>query len=162
MKKMNLQNLAHIAEIIGGVAVLVSLIYLAVQLSDNNKLLRSQAHFNALELTQEPLMLTVENADLAEIIVKCDSAEGGLPQSMLNRCHNFYFIQYNGWEYLYYQNIDESIPPEIWMGADSYYREEISQKEGYVEFWRKYKVAFADPFRSYVDELFGINSRGGT
>lgn len=155
MKKLGLQNLAHIAEIIGGFAVLVSLIYLAVQLSDNNKLLRSQAHFNALELAQEPLMLMVANADLAEIIVKCDSAEQDLPQAMLNRCHNFYFIQYNGWEYLYYQNIDQSIPPEIWIGSDSYYREEIVRKEGYVEFWQNYKVAFAEPFRSYVDGIFG-------
>ena len=54
MQKLGLSEGAKIAEILGGVAVVMSVIYLAVQISDNNRLLRSQAHFNALELTQAP------------------------------------------------------------------------------------------------------------
>ena len=47
---MNLERTALIAEIFGGCAVVVSVIYLALQISDNNRLLRSQSHYNALEV----------------------------------------------------------------------------------------------------------------
>ena len=51
---MTLQGLAHIGEFIGGIAIIISLAYLAIQVSDSNRLLRSQAHYNALVLAQAP------------------------------------------------------------------------------------------------------------
>jgi len=39
---MNLQDLASIAEIIGGIAVLVTLIYLAIELRDNTRTLKAK------------------------------------------------------------------------------------------------------------------------
>ena len=43
----------------------VSVIYLGRQINDNTKLLRSQAHYNALSLAQKPLEMMVENESLA-------------------------------------------------------------------------------------------------
>ncbi|MCZ6759873.1 MAG: hypothetical protein O7D29_05785 [Gemmatimonadetes bacterium] len=74
MQKLGLSEYAKIAEILGGVVVVMSVIYLAVQISDNNRLLRSQAHFNALELTQDPLKMMVENDGLASMIYQCNQA----------------------------------------------------------------------------------------
>ncbi|MBT3513562.1 MAG: hypothetical protein HN470_06140 [Nitrosomonadales bacterium] len=45
--KISLQGLAHIGEFIGGIAIIISLVYFAMQVSDSNRLLRSQAHYNA-------------------------------------------------------------------------------------------------------------------
>ena len=47
-----LERWALFAEIAGAIAVVLSVVYLALQVSDNNRLLRSQAHYNALELAQ--------------------------------------------------------------------------------------------------------------
>ena len=81
---------ARIAEIAGAVAVVVSVIYLALQVSANNKLLRSHAHCNALSLAQRPLEMTVENKNLAEIVTHCDAdpdsvATAGIYLSYVNR-----------------------------------------------------------------------------
>jgi hypothetical protein len=35
------------------------------------------------------------------------------------------FMQFNAWEYLYYQNRDESIPKELWVGADESFKQFI-------------------------------------
>jgi hypothetical protein len=148
-----LQKLALIAEIVGGLAVFVSVIYLAMQISDNSRLLRSQSHYNALELAQEPLRMMVEDGDLAELILECDESLDQVSPGQRSRCENYYFIQYNSWEYLYYQNGDESIPSHIWVGADAYYRDELKTKDAYGKFWSSYKIAFDDPFKSYVNDL---------
>ena len=52
--KPRLETWALVAEIAGAVAVVISVMYLGKQINDNTKLLRSQAHFNALSLALRP------------------------------------------------------------------------------------------------------------
>jgi hypothetical protein len=151
---MGLEKWALIAEIGGAAAVVLSVIYLAVQVSDNNRLLRSQAHYNALELAQGPIEMLVNNERLAEIIVECDMDPGAVSPVDWERCANYYFILFNGWEYLYYQNRDGSIPPQLFRGADALFKEYARTKPGYRRFWSDFEVAFDEPFRSYAGAAF--------
>jgi len=75
--------------------------------------LRSQAHFNAINLGQRPLELMVQNQDLADVVVQCDSDPAAVSAANWLRCGNYYFMQFNAWEYFYYQRGDEAIPIEI-------------------------------------------------
>ncbi len=151
---MKLERWALIAEIGGAVAVVLSVIYLAVQVSDNNRLLRSQAHYNGLELSQRPIEMLVDNERLAEIIVECDVDPSTVNSVDWERCAYYYLILFNGWEYLYYQNIDGSIPPQLFRGADAIFKEFVRTKPGYERFWSEFEVAFDEPFRSYIDAAF--------
>jgi hypothetical protein len=63
-------------------------------------------------------------------------------------------MQFNSWEYLYYQHDDESIPPELWGGADAYFKQQVSTNPGYARFWSQWQIAFDEPFRSYVATEF--------
>jgi hypothetical protein len=132
------------------VAVVVSVIYLGKQIGDNTKLLRSQSHYNAMSLGQRPLEILVENESLAEAVIQCNASPHSVPVVTWERCSNFYFMQYNAWEYMYYQNIDGSIPPELWVGADDYFKSLAKTEPGYVRFWSDMQVAFGEPFKSYV------------
>jgi hypothetical protein len=59
-------------------------------------------------------------------------------------------MQANGWEYLYYQNRDGSIPPEFWVGGDGYYSNEARTNPAWVRFWEETALGFAEPFGSYI------------
>ena len=158
LNKMTLQGLAHIGEFIGGIAIIVSLGYLAVQVSDSNRLLRSQAHYNALMLAQSPGTMVVQNSELSNLIEQCQTGMKQLPTAVLARCNHYTLMEINGWEYLYYQHLDKSIPPQLWLGADAYYRNEIQNKVGYAKFWKDYHIAYAEPFHSYADAFFTAQS----
>jgi hypothetical protein len=54
-----LEYWALIAEIAGAIAIVVSVIYLGVQIRANTKVLRSQAHYNALSLAQRPFEMAI-------------------------------------------------------------------------------------------------------
>jgi hypothetical protein len=153
--KSKLETWARIAEIAGAIAVIVSVIYLGLQISANTKLLRSQAHFNALSLGQRPLELMVENESLAGVVTECDSKPDDVPAAAWMRCLNYYLMQFNAWEYFYYQNLDDSIPKELWVGADSYFKSLVKTKPGYQRSWRELQTTFDEPFRSYVTDEFG-------
>jgi hypothetical protein len=152
--RIHLETCARIAEIAGAIAVVVSVIYLAVQINDNTKLLRSQAHYNAINLGQRPLELMVENQDLADVVINCDSDPTGVSPANWLRCGNYYFMQFNAWEYFFYQHGDEAIPKELWNGADAYYRSMVASNAGFGRSWKEIEGTFDEPFRSYVTEEF--------
>jgi hypothetical protein len=149
-----LETWGMIAQIAAAVAVVVSVIYLGRQIHDNTKLLRTEAHFNALALAQRPLEMMVENESLAGIVAACDVAPREVEATAWGRCSNYYFMQFNAWEYMYYQNRDKSIPVQLWNGADAYFKAVIGTRPGYTRFWSETATAFDEPFRSYADQHF--------
>src|SRR4029077_12734749 len=82
----NLEGWALVAEIGGAIAVIMSVIYLGRQINDNTKLLRSQAHYNALSLAQRPLEMMVENERLAGAVIPCDANPNGVAAATWERC----------------------------------------------------------------------------
>jgi hypothetical protein len=104
--KTTLEYWALIAEIAGAIAVVMSVIYLGVQVRANTKVLRSQAHFNLLSLAQRPFEMVIDNEGVSKILnVGFATPEKLSPEEWI-RCSYYMFMQFNAWEYLYYQNRD--------------------------------------------------------
>ena len=95
--KAKLEGWALVAEIGCALAVIVSVIYLGRQIHDNTKLLRSQAHYNALSLARKPLEMMVENESLAGAVTECDANPNGVAATTWARCANYYFMRFNSW-----------------------------------------------------------------
>ena len=153
-----LKRAAMIAEVIGGTAVLISVIYLALQISDNNRLLHSQSHYNALEVLQRPFEIMLQSDSLANTLYQCDINPYEISDSLWSQCVNYYFMQVNGWEYTYYQHLDKSVPSSLWAGVEGYFENEVRTKAGYVRFWEETALGFGEPFRSYIDERIRRNA----
>jgi hypothetical protein len=149
-RKPQFEIIARVAETAAAIAVVLSVIYLARQISDNTKLLRSQAHFNALVLGQRPLELMIANDSLAGTVLQCGASPEHVDAAAWERCVNYFFMQFNAWEYFYYENKDDSIPRELWIGADESFKALVKAKPGYARFWSEMQGAFAEPFKSYA------------
>jgi hypothetical protein len=67
-------------------------------------------------------------------------------------------MEFNAWEYFYYESRDESIPLHVWNGADSYYKALTRAKPGYVRFWSEMQGGFDEPFRSYAAQAIPRSS----
>jgi len=98
--------------------------------------------------------MMVENESLAGAVTECDANPDGVAATTWQRCANYYFMQFNFWEYVYYQNRDSSIPQQLWVGADAYFKTLVQTKPGYVRFWNEMETAFDEPFRSYAAQQF--------
>jgi hypothetical protein len=120
------------------------------QVRDNAKLLRSQAHYNALVLDQRPWELMIANEGLAGIMIVGMATPEALNEADWLRCSAHMFLQFNAWEYLYYQHRDGSIPKEMWVGTDAFFRKEVATQPGLARFWSENQTAFDEPFHSYV------------
>lgn len=154
IQRTTLEYWALIAEIAGAIAIVVSVIYLGVQIRANTKVLRSQAHYNALSLAQRPFELVIENEGLSKVLNTGFVTPEKLSPEEWARCSDYMFMQFNSWEYLYYQHQDDSIPKELWVGGDAYFKQLVAMQPGYGRFWSEFETAFDEPFHSYVAKEF--------
>jgi hypothetical protein len=154
IKKRNQKTAALLSQVISALAVVITVIYLTIQIRDNTKALENQSHYNALSIGQAPIVMTVDNADLARIVEQGYMNPDSLNSVEQLRFYDHQFLSFNGWEYLYYANLSESIPKSLWIGADGYFSELVHTKPGLTKFWTEYKHAFAEPFKSYVEKYY--------
>lgn len=155
MERERIELLALLAEIVGAVAVVISVIYLAMQISDNTSELQSQGHFHALSLAQRPLELLIADRELARIIEGGYSDPDQLSATDWHRFSMYQVMAFNAWEYLYYAHESGSIPENLWAGADAYYRGLVQGQPALRRFWSEYQHAFDGPFHGYVEGAFG-------
>ena len=148
-----LELAALCAEVIGASAVVLTLGILAIQISANNKLLESQAYFNFLEVAHHPIAMPIEDPEFNALLQKCSQTPYETTPDEWKRCSSFYFIMYNSWEYTYYQDGNDALPQGLHDGADAYFRGFLHEP-GYRRFWPEYRVAYGEPFRSYVEDAF--------
>jgi hypothetical protein len=157
-KKERIEIAALVAEIVGAIAVVISVVYLAFQIADSNKELKSQTHFNALTLGQRPIEIELENADLASIVRRGYDAPDELTTDEWYRFSQYQLVALNAWEYYYYENAKKTLPVELWTGANAYYEMLIKTKPGLQRFWSENEHIYAEPFRSYVEDIIAARS----
>ena len=154
-RKEGIEVAALVAEIVGAVAVVISVAYLAAQVSEGNKELRSQSHYNALSLGQRPFEIELENAELAAIISVGYENPEELTSEQWYRFSQYQIMAFNAWEYYYYEHKKDAIPEQLWVGANAYYVQNVSTKPGLWKYWSEYEHIYAEPFHSYVEEFIG-------
>jgi len=125
-----------------------------LEIREHTKLLRSQAHYNALSLSQRAREVLIQNEDFASVMNVGWATPEALSPGDWTRCSAYMFMQFNAWEYLYYQHRDDSIPTEYWAGAEDYYGNLVATKPGYARFWSDNETSFDEPFRSYAAAEF--------
>ena len=124
------------------------------QMRESTKLLRSQAHYNALMLHERPEEMVIGIDGLARIVLDGLATPEALSDVAWFRFSNHMFLGFNAWEYTYYQHLDDSIPKELWGGIDVFYRDLVQTKPGCARFWSENQTSFDEPFRSYVTAEF--------
>ena len=151
---MALESIYYIRQIGSVTLLLASISFLIFQVRDGNKQLRSQGYYNMVDMSHRPMEMLANNSELADVVARAHEDPFKLSDDEWLRLQRLFFMEFNAWEYCYYQHADKALHKELWVGADAYYREILVPLAGYHRFWSEYAEAFDDPFRSYVQEQF--------
>jgi hypothetical protein len=116
-------------------------------------MLQNEGHFNALSLAQGPLQLLIADRELSLVIETGYTAPEQLPDADWQRFALYQVMAFNAWEYLYYAHQSNSIPENLWTGADAYYRQLSNTKPGIRRFWGEYDHIFDEPFHDYAENI---------
>jgi hypothetical protein len=149
---MDITILAAWGEFIGGIAVVVSLIYLASQIRQNSRLM--QVSTTVAIATSQGLSTSalLDKPSLARIWTMETAEFESLPEIEQARLGSFVGMQLSTYQQNYYFQKDGVVRDEVWKAqrrtAASLFRQAWTQK-----IWSDSRLAFSDEFGDFVDGL---------
>ena len=114
---MTIQDLGAIGALVGGVAVLVTLIYLAIQIKQNTKVSASLIRQNFYDATQQQILHAVESPEFNELIFRGWSSNetlSGPEQTQIWRHMQGVLMGYQG---AFEQYKSGALPEKDWLLA---------------------------------------------
>ncbi|MEJ2256877.1 MAG: hypothetical protein P8X98_07680 [Woeseiaceae bacterium] len=151
---MNWDAIGAIAEAIGALAVVVSIVYLAVQIQSGARALRTTLRDSAFHDMQEWNYVLSSDEELPWIFKRGLSNPKDLNDKELARFHHMLYSFYKVFENIYLHFLDGSIAKEAWENNNEilflYYAE-----KGAHEYWRNRREIFDPRFRALVESSQG-------
>jgi len=162
---MNLEDLGNLGEFIGAVGVIVTLIYLALQVRQNTKQIEQNtlasraAAVNASAVALwENRKSVYENSEITKIYLKGQKNPEILSEEELYR---FRLVLTNAvdtmWN-MYIQTIQTGFSPETWKANGVSLVHRVIGTEGGKWYWKQYSKDYPEDFAKEVDKILGALS----
>ena len=149
---LDITTLAAWGEFIGGIAVVVSLIYLAGQIRQNSKLLRASTASATTATTSDFSSLIVQDSDVARIVREGMADRSSLSEDDLQRFNMLLGMAFTGWNQEYQFAADGVIGRSVWENRMGIMRR-VLPLPGYRQWWSEWEDTYDDGFRGLVDGL---------
>lgn len=155
---MDLTQLANVGEFVGGIAVLVTLIYLAIQVKQGTTALSSTRHHEMLDCAFKNTLTPIcQDRDYAEFILRAQQAPDELDETDWYRFVNHAYMAYAMWEDAFVSHRRGLIDDQFWSGWDQGMRSLLTAP-GFRKFWEQERKGHAPLFQTYIDsEIFTVD-----
>ena len=148
---MNWQAIVAISEIIGTVAVVISLIYVGLQIKQSTIVARSTARQAVTELMLQSSTNLVDDATLAAAFIKDLKGEQLDPVDRLRLFGRAYAAMRN-WENMHYQYRTGMLTEDEWRGFRKNL-EAVFEWPSIRTYWENEKQFYSPAFRAEVESI---------
>ena len=150
---MKLSEWANVAEIVGAVAIIGSLAYVAVQINQNTIAIEASTQQGRLDFGRDQSELLFTAPGLAKLVMKAEKGSENLTEEELYLFNEYTSWRMSTWELVYQSNLDGIVPEESWIAWDAYFRLLIAGKPGYIKFFEDTRPQWDVRFMKHVDEI---------
>jgi len=150
--RMTLSDLANIAEIVGSIAVVISLVYLAMQIRQNTKTVRN-ATLQSNTALWSSLLTAVAEPGLVEAYA---AGLSGTPNIQSVHYTQFFLLCrgiFVAFENQYYQFREGALDQETYEGYERAISQQLLAFPGFRLWWRQSSSVFSPTFVAHVDEM---------
>lgn len=148
---MNWEAIGAIGEIIGAIAVVASLVYLATQIRQSTKVARSATRQAIAESAQRLGQDLMDDTGMAEILVRHINGEeiSAVEKIRLQaRCYR----DMRHWENIHYQMSEGLISEDQWKGFRKNLRI-LFGIQAYCDYWEHESELYSESFRKEVEAV---------
>lgn len=150
MPNLKLSDWANVAEIIASFAIIASLVYVGMEVSQNTRALQNDTYQNMMAMVNEGQYILATNEEFHHLYVTGENSPAELSEEEWSRFTHFNFNRMDNWEYLYLGKQDNAITPAVWSAYDTYFREIVCMP-GHRRFFQENRTAYAPPFIAYLE-----------
>jgi hypothetical protein len=150
---MILEQIASIASIIASAAVVISLIFIGLQLRQNAHLTRMAAAQTSAMLLSENYGRVVEDPSLAELLTRSEiKSIDDFSRADRLRLSNFLSISFRHYEVLHIHRRYGIFEEELWLGSKTRLQATL-QSPTIRQWWDSTRHVYSKSFVGFVDEL---------
>ncbi len=146
---MNWDAIAAASELVAAMAVIISLLYLALQIKNNTDSARTSTYQSVVSEFGALNRAMAETPDLSILFVQAMEDFESLSAADKARCSQLFFACFHNFENMYYQYRKGYLEPDVWLGWQrlilTYYA-----RPGFQVWWSMRRDVFS---RSFVDFL---------
>lgn len=146
-----LDTIATIANILASAAVVLTLVFIGIQLKQNSELTRMAAAQTSAQMMSTNLGRIIESPDLAELITREGAPESWSRPERL-RATNFLSASFRHYEVLHTHRRFGVFEEELWGGTEARLRDNLDSA-AIRDWWKESKPFYAKSFVAYVDEI---------
>jgi hypothetical protein len=149
---MNWQAVGAIGEMIGGTGVIVTLLYLAVQVRHNTAEMRAAASESVAENLREWLLPMIRDPEISRIFRTGVEGWEHFGPDQKARFFHIAFVWLKTIEAAHYQFIRGRLDPEVWKGWEAVVISYLLGP-GIQAYWCRRREGFSLTFQAYVEAL---------
>ena len=150
---MTLNELGSLGEFISGLAVVVTLIYLAVQIRHNTRAVRSSMHHAMIESTLRIAESVSDSADVGRIVLKADEGFDNLTKEERIRFEAYAERVFNNFESVFYSYRNSMIEEDLWESWESSYLADVS-RSAMRSYWQEERPQHLRDFMDFIDQFY--------
>jgi hypothetical protein len=141
-----------IAEAIGAIAVVASLVYLAIQVRQNTRAMRAATYDAMVRSSSDFLAPIIQDGDLAKVFESVTEAWPHPELDAKDRARGNYLLTqlFRTWENVFYQARQGTLETWLWVAWRtvilSYYHQ-----PGIQAWWQTRHMAYSEPFREFLE-----------
>jgi hypothetical protein len=163
--KLTLERWALIGEIIGGFAVIISVIYLAFEVSQNTQATKSLTHQQMFDTTTTINQSISNDAQLAELLARANKNYEELSSGEKNQLIFLWVNWFNMWHSGFSDYKAGFLDPTAWVLWDKGMTIMLSSYEASRRVWDAFDTAYNLDFQMHVNErieqLGPVNNEAG-
>ena len=142
---MNLDSLNKWLTLTANLGVIAGIIFLAIELRQNNDLMAGQDRFNRLSAAQSNAVAVATTPELNSALSKPVSDLTNEDMNMLAYYYNSVFLD---WDWSFKEVPRDDLPNCLW--------ERTFNNESLQRFWPGLRVAYSSEFVSYLENELGV------
>jgi len=155
---MNWDAIGAVSELVGAVAVVITLIYLAVQIRQNTRAIRLDTGHAITEEFRGMFALMAEHADLAELVHRAATDPSSITGAEKVRYYGLNGNFVRALENAYIQWCEGALDHRHWAGMRRMLSD-YAQLPGFAGFWSDRKHWFSEDFQSFMDsEILDVDA----
>jgi hypothetical protein len=149
---MDLDSLAKLSEFVGGFFVVVSLVYLAHQVRQNTRSLRTENYARVLERMSTLQSRLSADADLNRVVIIGAEDPARLTRSERVRFSWALYELFGAAEFMYHQAEDHALPPAVWRRWNATIEWWLSHP-GMRAWWAAKPTPLSEDFEAFGDDI---------
>lgn len=148
---MTLNEIALFAEIVGSIAVVASLAYLAVQVRQNTRATQSATYQSVVSNSLEILASMYSENGNVELWLRANELDADLSPAERMRFHFLMLAMFRHFDNLHYQHAHGAIESEQWQGY-AHLLDGYLSSPGVAAWWASNSAGFSAGFRKQIGD----------